>query len=80
MPLGDASRRPRFAFLLSAPRRLVSSPRLFVSGDGEPTGLLACLVMSCLWREAVVAMLCMCVAAAGSIVMPRSSLLLYCFE
>lgn len=43
LPLGDASRRPRFAFLLSAPRRLVSSPRLFVSGDGEPAGLLACL-------------------------------------
>lgn len=47
IPVVVRSVLPRFA-----PRRLVFPPRLIVSGDGEPAGLLACLVMSCLRREA----------------------------
>lgn len=40
--LGDVPCCLRFALPRFAPRRLVFPPRLFVSGDWEPTGLLAC--------------------------------------
>lgn len=46
LPFGDVPHRHSLRPSLFALRRLASSPRLFVSGDGEPTGLLACLVMS----------------------------------
>ena len=80
--LDDVRRRHRFAFPRFAPRRLVFPPRLFVSRDGDPTGLglLACLVMLLptvrRWRGHDLDV----ERVAWSIVMPRSFLLLYCFE
>lgn len=57
-----------------AHRRLVSSPCSSCRGDGEPTGMLACFVMSCLRCGVGVAMIwmwsCSVASCRASVVLP----------